>query len=67
MNGAITEPCARINNPPNTNMTMIIGKSHSFFLILRNVQNSFINSNIIQYQNCFLKLICDKQFERYLQ
>ena len=25
MNGATTEPCAKINKPPNTNITIIIG------------------------------------------
>lgn len=47
MNGATTEPCARINNPPNINITIIIGASQIFFRTLRNDHSSFKNSTFL--------------------
>ena len=40
MKGAITEPWAKISNPPSNNMTNIIGKSQIFFLALSNLNSS---------------------------
>ena len=47
MNGATTDPCESIINPPNINNTIIMGANHNFFLIRRNSQSSFINSILI--------------------
>ncbi len=47
MKGAITEPWASINNPPNKIIIKIIGDSQSFFRTLRNVQSSFKNSILL--------------------
>lgn len=41
MNGATTEPCAKINKPPNINKTIIMGASHNFFLARKKSQSSF--------------------------
>src|SRR5262245_26869052 len=40
MNGAITEPCARISRPPSTSIATISGSSHSFFRTRRNAHSS---------------------------
>ena len=40
MNGATTDPCARISNPPKTTRIKIIGASQSFFLTCKNIHNS---------------------------
>ena len=51
MKGATTEPSARIIIPPKIIKTVIIGRSQSFFLILKKDHNS-IKKSII-----FLKLV----------
>ena len=44
MNGATTDPCESINNPPSNNNTMIIGSNQSFLRIRRKDNNSVKNS-----------------------
>ena len=39
MNGATTDPCARISNPPKTTRIKIIG-AVQFFLTCKNIHNS---------------------------
>ena len=46
MNGAITEPFAKSNNPPNITKIMIIGVNHNFFRTFKKRKNSFIKLNI---------------------
>ena len=53
MKGAKTEPSANKSKPPMSTIMMIIGKSQSFFLLLKNSQNSFMKS-IVGNQNWFL-------------
>ncbi len=47
MNGATTEPSARINNPPKTTIIKMIGLSQSLFLCFKNSNNSFKKSKKI--------------------
>ena len=44
MNGAKADPSAMIKSPPSINITIKIGVSHNFFLILRKKKNSLIIS-----------------------
>ena len=68
MKGATTDPLASISNPPSINITMMMGASHSFFRILRNVQSSFINSKVQPpTQNCLVKSVCGISCERVIQ
>jgi len=46
MNGATTEPLAKINSPPKINITMIKGSIHNFLRVLRKIKISFKNSII---------------------
>ena len=43
MNGAKTDPCDKTNNPPIQIIINMTGKSHNFFLVLRNVKSSIRN------------------------
>jgi hypothetical protein len=43
MNGANTEPWAKINKAPKSTITIMIGNSHSFLRLLKNTQSSFRN------------------------
>ena len=44
MKGAIMDPSAITNKPPNTTITAIRGIRYNFFLVLRKVQSSIKNS-----------------------
>jgi len=54
MNGATTDPCARIKTPPKIKTINIIGKSQIFFRALRKLNISFKKSIFIPKQ---LKLV----------
>src|SRR5690606_923358 len=43
MNGASTEPCAKISSPPISTITMMIGSSHHFFRTRMKAHSSRIN------------------------
>ncbi len=47
MKGATTEPCASTNNPPNINITIIMGANQNFFRTRRKSNNSFKKPIII--------------------
>ena len=55
MNGATTEPCAIINNPPINSITIMMGASQSFLRERKKDHSSFINSII----NFILKLLLE--------
>ena len=44
MNGATTDPCAKIRRPPKTTITNIIGNNQNFFLTFKNWISSLKNS-----------------------
>jgi len=51
MNGATTEPCARINNPAKISITMMIGANQIFFRTRRKTQSSLRNCiDIFQFK-----------------
>ena len=44
MKGAIADPWVRIIRPPKIAKMIMVGKSQYFFLMLKKIKNSFINS-----------------------
>jgi len=44
INGATTDPCVIINNPPINSITIMMGASQSFLRERKKDQSSFINS-----------------------
>tara|TARA_B110000503_G_scaffold141390_1_gene234780 strand:+ start:2075 stop:2236 length:162 start_codon:yes stop_codon:yes gene_type:complete len=50
MNGAITDPWAKINKPPNISNTAIIGANQSFFRYLRNKKISASNFILLAFK-----------------
>ena len=46
INGATTDPCVIINNPPINSITIMMGASQSFLRERKKDQSSFINSII---------------------
>src|SRR5215510_5550109 len=43
MNGAMTEPCAKISSPPMNSIRSTSGRSHNFFRTFKNVHSSTRN------------------------
>ncbi len=57
MNGAKTEPCARINKPPKITIIVIIGANQSFLRIRKKAHNSLINSIVSNTLKLILKCV----------
>ena len=56
MNGATTEPFARISRPPSVTIMMTMGSSQSFFLALRNTHSSLINDILDTSELVFVRI-----------
>src|SRR5262252_4403443 len=55
MNGATTDPCARIRSPPSTTRPRMIGSSQSFLRALRKSHSSFRKDMV-----AFLELLLER-------
>ena len=51
MKGAMTDPCAKINKPPNSTITIMMGASQSFLRARKNAHISFKNDIMTRLLN----------------